>query len=64
METELYNPCIPGSRFGVNPPDLDGFDLSRIDGLHFHAMCEQGGTDVLVRVLEVSRRGTKSLFQI
>ncbi|PLX67131.1 MAG: carboxynorspermidine decarboxylase [Denitrovibrio sp.] len=51
VETELYNPCIPGSRFGVNPSDLKGVDLSRVDGLHFHAMCEQGA-DVLVRVLE------------
>ena len=51
VETELYNPCMPGSRFGVNPADLDGVDISRVDGLHFHAMCEQGA-DVLVRVLK------------
>ena len=51
VEVDLYNPCIPGSRFGVNPSDLDGVDLSGIDGLHFHAMCEQNA-DVLVRVLE------------
>lgn len=51
VEVDLYNPCIPGSRFGVNPSDLDGIDLSGIDGLHFHAMCEQNA-DVLVRVLE------------
>lgn len=51
VEVELYNPCIPGSRFGVNPSDLDGVDLTGIDGLHFHAMCEQNA-DVLVRVLE------------
>lgn len=50
VETDLYNPCIPGSRFGVNPPDLDGVDLTGIDGLHFHALCEQDA-DVLVRVL-------------
>jgi carboxynorspermidine decarboxylase len=51
VEVDLYNPCIPGSRFGVNPSDLDGIDLTGIDGLHFHAMCEQNA-DVLVRVLE------------
>lgn len=51
VETELYNPCLPGSRFGVNPQDLDGIDLTGISGLHFHAMCEQNA-DVLVRVLE------------
>jgi carboxynorspermidine decarboxylase len=51
VETDLYNPCIPGSRFGVNPEDIEGVDLDGIDGFHFHAMCEQN-SDVLVRVLE------------
>lgn len=46
----LYNPCISGSRFGIKPEDLVGEDLSVIDGLHFHALCEQNA-DVLVRVL-------------
>lgn len=46
----LYNPCIPGSRFGIKPEDLAGEDLSGIDGLHFHALCEQNA-DVLDRVL-------------
>lgn len=50
VEVDLYNPCIPGSRFGVNPEDLEGIDLTGISGLHFHAMCEQD-SDVLVRVL-------------
>ncbi|MBN2645793.1 MAG: carboxynorspermidine decarboxylase [Desulfuromonadaceae bacterium] len=51
VEVDLYNPCIAGSRFGVQPQDLEGVDLSGIDGLHFHALCEQGA-DVLVRVLK------------
>jgi carboxynorspermidine decarboxylase len=51
VETDLYNPCLPGSRFGIAPEDLAGQDLSGISGLHFHALCEQGA-DVLVRVLE------------
>ncbi|WP_419174171.1 carboxynorspermidine decarboxylase [Desulfosediminicola sp.] len=50
VEIDLYNPCLPGSRFGVSPDDLAGVDLSGISGLHFHALCEQGA-DVLVRVL-------------
>ena len=47
---DLYNPCQPGSRFGVHPADLENADLTGIAGLHFHALCEQGA-DVLVRVL-------------
>lgn len=50
VEVELYNPCRSGSRFGLQPEDLAGVDLTGIDGLHFHALCEQGA-DVLVRVL-------------
>lgn len=50
VEVDLYNPCLPGSRFGINPQDLEGVDLTGINGLHFHAMCEQG-SDVLERVL-------------
>jgi carboxynorspermidine decarboxylase len=50
VEVDLYNPCLPGSRFGVSPQDLEGVDLTGIDGLHFHAMCEQN-SDVLERVL-------------
>ncbi|MFV0435856.1 MAG: carboxynorspermidine decarboxylase [Desulfopila sp.] len=50
VTTDLYNPCLPGSRFGIGPEDLKGVDLTGISGLHFHALCEQNA-DVLVRVL-------------
>jgi carboxynorspermidine decarboxylase len=50
VEVDLYNPCLPGSRFGILASDLEGVDLRGIAGLHFHALCEQGA-DVLVRVL-------------
>jgi len=50
VEVDLYNPCRPGSRFGVHPHDLEGVDLSGVSGFHFHALCEQNA-DVLVRVL-------------
>ncbi|HNX05712.1 MAG TPA: carboxynorspermidine decarboxylase [Opitutales bacterium] len=51
VENPLYDPCRAGSRFGVLREELDGVDLTGIDGLHFHALCEQGA-DVLERVLE------------
>ena len=51
VEVDLYNPCLPGSRFGVQPEDLEGADLTGVSGLHFHALCEQNA-DVLVRVLD------------
>ena len=56
VEIDLYNPCLPGSRFGILAKDLDGTDLTGIAGLHFHALCEQGA-DVLVRVLASFEKG-------
>ncbi|KAB2892160.1 MAG: carboxynorspermidine decarboxylase [Desulfobulbaceae bacterium] len=56
VEVDLYNPCLPGSRFGILAEDLDGVDLAGIAGLHFHALCEQGA-DVLVRVLDSFEKG-------
>jgi len=40
VATALYNPCAPGSRFGVRAADLVQADLSGLEGLHFHALCE------------------------
>ncbi|MGJ8726343.1 MAG: carboxynorspermidine decarboxylase [Roseibacillus sp.] len=48
---EIYNPCAPGSRFGVLASLLEGADLTGIEGLHFHTLCEQGA-DALERTLE------------
>lgn len=37
----LYDPCAPGSRFGIRAKDLEGVDFTGITGLHFHTLCEQ-----------------------
>lgn len=37
----IYDPCVAGSRLGIPVEELEGEDLSGIDGLHFHALCEQ-----------------------
>ena len=52
IETDIYNPCMKGSRFGITVDKLEGADLTGIEGLHFHTMCEQN-SDVLVRTLKV-----------
>ncbi len=61
VEVDLYNPCLPGSRFGVNFEEIAGRDLTGISGLHFHALCEQNA-DVLVRVLASFERRFGSLL--
>jgi carboxynorspermidine decarboxylase len=52
IETDLYNPCRPGSRFGMTIGQLQDANLDGIDGLHFHTMCEQNA-DTLARTLDV-----------
>lgn len=42
VEVDLYNPCLPGSRFGMTAEDIQGADLDGIRGLHMHTLCEQG----------------------
>lgn len=51
VEIPLYDPCSVGSRFGIHSEELEKIDVNDIDGLHFHAMCEQN-SDVLTRVLK------------
>jgi carboxynorspermidine decarboxylase len=46
----LYDPCAPGSRLGVTLAELEGVQLSGLEGVHFHALCEQN-VDVLERML-------------
>ncbi|MCB9613156.1 MAG: carboxynorspermidine decarboxylase [Sandaracinus sp.] len=51
VETDLYNPCIPGSRLGVTAAQLGGKLPEGVEGLHFHTLCEKG-SDTLERTLE------------
>ena len=46
VETDLYNPCAPGSRLGV-VSDLLGDKLPEgVEGLHFHTLCESSSFDL------------------
>ena len=40
IETELYNPCAPGSRFGILAADLPATLPADIEGFHIHCHCE------------------------
>ena len=48
--TLLYNPCAPGTRFGVTADQLPQQLPSDIDGFHCHCHCESGA-DVFQRTL-------------
>lgn len=45
IETDIYNPCSAGSRFGVTSNALTGIP-NGIDGFHFHALCESTSHDL------------------
>ncbi len=49
--TLLYNPCAPGTRFGVTADKLPECLPAGIDGFHCHCHCESGA-DVFQRTLE------------
>lgn len=51
IDTDIYNPALPGSRFGVTAEDLNGKLPEFVEGFHFHALCESGAED-LQKVLE------------
>lgn len=40
VETDMYNPCIPGSRLGIRHSQLPKKLPKGIQGLHFHNLCE------------------------
>lgn len=39
VETDLYNPCVEGSRLGIRKEELSELPAG-IEGLHFHVLCE------------------------
>ena len=51
VETLLYNPCAPGTRFGVTADKLPEQLPEDIRGFHCHCHCESGA-DVLERTLK------------
>ncbi|MDE5869412.1 MAG: carboxynorspermidine decarboxylase [Muribaculaceae bacterium] len=46
IETDIYNPCVPGSRFGENSEAVANGLPHGIEGLHFHALCESSSYDL------------------
>lgn len=51
INTDIYNPCIRGSRFGVTIDEMPDELPDEIEGFHFHALCESTSYD-LEKVLD------------
>ena len=54
---EMYDPCAAGSRLGIPASELEGQDLTGLDGLHFHTLCEQNSD-----ALEATLAGVEEKF--
>ena len=58
----IYDPCAPGSRLGVTLAEWqqayeqEPVLLSRLDGFHFHTLCEQNADALLVTLKAVEEK--------
>ena len=59
---ELYNPCSRFSRLGILAKDLKEEHLQGVEGLHFHALCEESA-DSLELVLKAFEDKFKMFFK-
>lgn len=51
VATDMYNPCVPGSRLGVTRDKLPDKLPDGLEGIHFHTLCENDSF-TLERTLE------------
>lgn len=58
VETDLYNPCVEGSRLGVTAEQLAaaGGLPEGVEGLHFHVLCESRPAHLRLALEAVERR--------
>lgn len=56
VETDLYNPCSPGSRLGIIAENLGNQLPEGVEGLHFHTLCESNSFDLEKTLLVVEQK--------
>lgn len=59
VETELYNPCAPGTRFGVTADQLPEHLPDGIDGFHCHTLCESNSYDLEKTLYHIEKKFSK-----
>ena len=60
-ETPLYDPAAPGSRLGIRVSELEGVDLTGIEGFHCHNLCECDSFATERTLLAIEKRFAKWL---
>ncbi len=56
VTTDLYNPCSPNSRLGVTDEHLKEGLPDGIEGLHFHALCENDSSTLEKTLVEFEKK--------
>ena len=64
IETELYNPCAPGSRFGVTADLLPDNLPEGIEGFHCHCHCESSSYALENTLVHIEQKFGKWLPQM
>lgn len=64
VEVDLYNPCAPGSRFGMVVGQLPEELPQGVEGFHSHTLCESNSYDLEKTLIEIERRFGKWFYQI
>jgi carboxynorspermidine decarboxylase len=64
VETELYNPCAPGTRLGIIADQLGDRLPEGVEGLHFHTLCESSSMDLEKTLAIFEEKFGKYLSQV
>ncbi len=64
VETDLYNPCAAGSRFGVTHNQLPSQLPEGIEGFHSHNLCESTSFDLEKTIISIESKFGKWLNQL
>lgn len=64
VDTDLYNPCAPGSRMGVIADQMPDVLPDGIEGIHFHSLCESTSFNLEKTLKAIEHKFAKHLKQV
>lgn len=64
VEVELYNPCAPGSRFGIRSVEMPDVLPQGIEGFHCHCHCESSSYELERTLVHLEEKFSKWFPQL
>ena len=64
IDTDIYNPSLPGPRFGMMAAQLPERLPEEIEGFHFHALCESSSYDLEKVLIALEKQFAQWLPQL